>query len=315
MTRRLVFVAVTLLSLMGCVRLPAQPSGDPPVRPLGLAASVGQRGLVEAARDGASSGGVGGPQAGVPPTPAPDQPALATEAAGPTPAAVAPSTPTPTVTVSIPTVAATLAPTPKPGPDEPFGYVQIFGPQCEVLLDAVPALPQLRNLSCETAAMRMVLAARGVTTSEEEILARMPRSEDPHRGFRGNPEGDGHDPELKDYGVYAEVVAQVLQSYGVPAQAVQGMSEWELRQAVRAGNAAIVWVTAEENPRIVEGDGFRLVEGEHVYVVVGLLKDGRLLVHDPWGVRADSGREGTFPVWAVQQWGLFDRQAVIVPLS
>ena len=232
------------------------------------------------------------------PSPSPEAQAVASPTATPTPAA-----------------AATPTPTPKPGPDEPYAFVYAFAPECEVLLRTVPALPQLRNLTCETAAMRMVLAARGIEASEEDILARMPRSENPHQGFRGEPDGNGHDPELRDYGVYAEVVAQVLQSFGVPAEAVQGMSDWQLRQAVRGGKAVIVWVTAEENPKVIRREGYRLVEGEHVYVVVGLLNDGRLLVHDPWGVRADSGRAGTFPVWTIRQWDLFDREAVVVPLS
>lgn len=202
----------------------------------------------------------------------------------------------------------------KQGPDEPFAFVDLFQAECEVLLDRVPALPQLRNLSCEAATIRMVLAACGIEASEEEVLARMGLSDNPHEGFRGDVDGYGHDPELKDYGTYAEVVGRVLVSFGAPAEVVRGMSDWELRQAVRSGKAVIVWVTAEEDPLIIEEDGYRLVEEEHVYVVVGLFEDGRLLVHDPWGVRADSGRPGTFPVWAIQQWDLFDRMAVVVPL-
>ncbi len=214
-----------------------------------------------------------------------------------------------------PTVPATSTPTPKPGPDEPFAYVERYRAESEVLLDTIPALPQLRNLSCEAATMRMVLAARGITPSEEEVLQRMGQSDDPRQGFRGDVDGDGHDPELSNYGVYAEVVERVLRSYGVPATAVHGMSDSQLRETVRGGQAVIVWVSARENPHIIEQDGYRLVEEEHVYVVVGLLKDGRLLVHDPWGVRADSGRVGTFPIWVIRQWDLFDRQAVVVPLS
>jgi len=311
MTRGLVFVVAMMLCLMGCVRSAQPPEGSAQVREPAGAIELQ---LAKGERDSATSRGMGAPEPNA--TFSTDS----HEAMGPAaptacPKLVAQPTTSPTWAPPRRPVAPTPTPIPKPGPDQPFAYVSTYRPEAAVLLDAVPALPQLRNLSCEVAAMRMVLAARGLGASEEEIFARMPRSENPHQGFRGDPEGDGHDPELKDYGVYAEVVAQVLQSYGVPAQAVQGMSDWQLRQAVHSGKAVIVWVTAEKEPRVVERHGYVLVEGEHVYVVVGMLKDGRLLVHDPWGVRADSGRPGTFPVWVIQQWDLFGRQAVVVPLS
>lgn len=319
MARRLpLVIAAIAVSLAGCAQ-PALPQREGvAAQPIGVVAiEVGP--LVEVPRSSASSRESVDlhPEAGITPTAEPTEafvPGAEAPTLEPSPAPTAQPTASPTA-LPPSEAAATPTPIPKPGPDEPFAYVSTYRPQAVVLLDAVPALPQLRNLSCEAATIRMVLAARGVEASEEEVLARMPRNENPHLGFRGDPEGDGHDADLKDYGTYAEVVAEVLRSFGAPAEAVRGMSEWELRQTVRSGKAVIVWVTGEEEPKVLEKEGYRLVEGEHVYVVVGLLSDGRLLVHDPWGVRADSGRPGTFPVWAVEKWELFDRQAVVIPLS
>lgn len=311
-------IAAIVVSLAGCAR-PALPQREGvAAQPIGLVAiEAGLPGDVPRSSASSRESIDLRPEPGITPAAEPTQAFLTgadTPTLEPSPAPTAQPTALPTAPPPSETT-ATPTPIPKPGPDEPFAYISTYLSQAVVLLDTVPALPQLRTLSCEAATIRMVLAARGVEASEEDILARMPKSENPHLGFRGDPEGDGHDADLKDYGAYAEVVAEVLRSFGVPAEAVRGMSEWELRQTVRGGKAVIVWVTAEEAPKIIEGDGYRLVEGEHVYVVVGLLKDGRLLVHDPWGVRADSGRPGTFPVWLVENWELFDRQAVVIPLS
>lgn len=185
-------------------------------------------------------------------------------------------------------------------------------------MEAVPQIPQLRNLSCEAAAIRMVLAAWGIKASEEEILARMGTDENPHVGFRGDVDGSGHAPDLRDYGTYAEVVERVLASFGVVSETVYGMTDEHLRLAVRDGNAVIVWASAESNPIIIdvdaEGERFRLVEGEHTYVVIGLSTDGYFLIHDPWGARPGSQWGGTRFVRRIVQWDLFDRMAVIVPL-
>lgn len=236
-----------------------------------------------------------------------------------TPTSTPTFTPTHTATLSpVPTLTTTPAAAPAAPGDMNFAFVQEFDPLSEVLLEAVPQIPQLRNLSCEAAAIRMVLAAWDVRASEEEILARMGTDENPHVGFRGDVDGYGHSDDLSDYGTYAEVVERVLESFGVASETVYGMTDEHLRQAVRDGSAVIVWTTAESNPIVLDVDGggerFRLVEGEHTYVVVGISADGRFLIHDPWGARPGSRWAGTRFVRRIVQWDLFDRMAVVVPL-
>lgn len=205
-------------------------------------------------------------------------------------------------------------PAERPGAEE-FAYVARFRPRCTVILDAIPALPQFRKLSCEAAAIRMVLAARGISVSEEEILRRMGSNPNPHKGFRGNVDGDGHRPDLQHYGAYAEVVARVLSSLSARPQAVYHLSDDGLRREVGSGRAVIVWMTSQKAPRVVQRRGYRLVDGEHVLVVVGLDLQGRFLVHDPWGARPESERPGTFFTPSIPYWDLFERMAVIVSLD
>jgi uncharacterized protein YvpB len=240
------------------------------------------------------------------PTPAP-----------PTRAAPATRTPGPATVAPVagyyPPTKTALPPAP-PLARSAFDYVGTYGDECVVLLEQVPALAQERNLSCEAAAIRMVLAGRGLLVAEEAILDRMGLDPNPHLGFRGNVDGQFHLEDLADYGTYAEVVARVLASFGAPAEVRYGMSDAELRAAVEGGSAVIVWMTRQPEPRIIEADGYRLVDGQHVQVVVGLGHDGRFLVHDPWSIRPDSGREGTTFVAEIQQWDLFDRMAVVTPV-
>jgi uncharacterized protein YvpB len=184
-----------------------------------------------------------------------------------------------------------------------------------VLLQQVPALAQQHNASCEAASVRMVLSGRGIEASEEDILRRMGHHANPHLGFRGDVDGDIHRPDLANYGAYAEVVERVLSTYGVKAQAAYGLSDEGLRQALRERSAVIVWLSNRETPRKIEENGYYLVEGEHADVAIGLLKDGRFLVHDPWGARADTNRLGTFPLSTIPNWDLFDRMAVVIPME
>ena len=234
--------------------------------------------------------------------------------------------PSPEVQLATPTPAATAEPRVAPGVEAPhwpapplprgaYDFAAALHSRCSVLLTQVPALAQAHDLSCEAATIRMVLAGRWLAVSEEEILARMGFDPNPHRGFRGNPDGKLLDPEMADYGAYAEVVARVLESFGAPARAVYGMSDDELRAAIEQGQAVIVWMTRQPEPKVVEADGYRLVHGEHVLVAVGLTADGRFVVHDPWGARPNSGRTGTFITPEIQNWELFDRMAVVVPLQ
>lgn len=247
--------------------------------------------------------------------PAPLDSAQPTPWPGPQPVLAEEVQPTPFLTPSRARPEETPLPPGPPLARGVFDFAQTYHSRCSVLHSQVPALAQERNLSCEAAAIRMVLAGRGLVLAEETIVERMPQDPNPHLGFRGQVDGALHQPDMADYGAYAEVVAEVLTSFDAPAEVQYGMSDAALQAAVRDGNVAIVWMTRQVEPKIIEGPGYQLVAGEHVQVVVGLGKDGGYVVHDPWGARPDSGRQGTELVPEIRQWDLFGRMAVVVPLE
>jgi uncharacterized protein YvpB len=157
---------------------------------------------------------------------------------------------------------------------------------------------QLRD-DCEAAALRMVLAARGVRVSDREVLDRVgvdldhpefghsgPRSGDPYRAFVGDP--DGSERGGTGFGVYAPPIAAAARSFGAGIViAGHGVEPDLLGELVDAGHPAVVWVDFLWRDRIPEWyrawDG-RLVPyagpAEHA-VVVDAVEPERVEVEDP----------------------------------
>lgn len=194
---------------------------------------------------------------------------------------------------------------------------------------SVPVILQELPLSCEAAAMRMVLAAvLGRAPSEPELLSCIPRNPNPYLGFRGNPAGSNRHADgsinWNNYGMYAPAVAEALNqcAFGpdggkFEAIAVKGATYKEVAQAVLDGYPVIVWVTkrGDAETTIVEtAEGpVQLVFGEHVWVVVGYHEDGTFDVHEPYPQK--NGTQ-TLTVSTFPNWGLFEQMAVfVVPSS
>ena len=173
--------------------------------------------------------------------------------------------------------------------------------------------------------MRMVLAGiLGAAPPETELLACMPRDENPYRGFRGNPAGYSKHADgsinWDNYGMYAPAVADTLNdcALGKPirrfrARAALQVSYDDVADAVLQGNPVIVWVTkqgeaARTTVSTPSGDVL-LVYGEHVWVVMGVHEDGTFDVHDPYPQK--SGVQ-TLNVSRFPNWDLFDQMAVFV---
>gem|GEM_PF-1074628 len=222
-------------------------------------------------------------------------------------------TPIPTLT-STPTPTATSTPTSTPSPTPPLARVL-----------SVPIILQESPLSCECAAIRMVLAALfGSAPSEKELLECMPRNPNPYLGFRGDPYGRNRFPDgsinWDNYGAYAPVVAEtlnrcVLRPSGkeFEALAVSGASYEQVSKAVLDGYPVIVWVAKRPSPETTNIDTpegpVRLVFGEHVWVVVGYHEDGSFDVHDPYPQKNDVQ---TFHVRSFPNWDLFERMVVFI---
>lgn len=166
----------------------------------------------------------------------------------------------------------------------------------------VPVLAQQHSLTCEAAAARMVAAYLGKPVTEAWLQAQLGNDDNPHKGFRGNV--DAAFGGTVNYGVYAEPVAKALRALGLNADARYGVGYADLRAALDRGQPVIVWLSQFAAPGYYDQPGgFRLVPGEHVYVVVGY-RDQGYWVNDP----LNGGRQ--FLVHVIPHWELFSNMAV-----
>jgi uncharacterized protein YvpB len=82
----------------------------------------------------------------------------------------------------------------------------------------------------------------GVEIDELEFFDRLPRSDNPDTGFVGSGRGKWGQIPPESYGVHAEPVAALLQSYGLDAQAVRDFTVDALRAEIASGRPVIAWV-------------------------------------------------------------------------
>ena len=163
-----------------------------------------------------------------------------------------------------------------------------------VRLDVEPQ-KQRHNLSCESCAASMAARYHGVDAGEEDVLAALPRDDNPHLGFRGNV--DGTPGGTQDYGVYAAPVAAVLASYGLDVRMVEGGLPG-ICAALARGNPVVAWMTYDcmvSTPVTVTvaGQRVRLVPYQHAVVVTGYDAAG-VWANDPWDGREDYYAEADF---------------------
>jgi uncharacterized protein YvpB len=171
----------------------------------------------------------------------------------------------------------------------------------------VPVLAQAHSLTCEAAAARMIAAYFGKAVSETWVQDQFGKDDNPHQGFRGDI--DAEFGGIVNYGVYAEPLAKVLQSLGLGADVRYNTSYVDLRAALDQGKPIIVWLSQFAAPGYYDQPGgYRLVPGEHSYVVVGY-DDVSLVVNDP----LNGGRQ--FRIRAIPHWELFNNMALVVTKS
>lgn len=178
-----------------------------------------------------------------------------------------------------------------PSPDS----TSLDRPPLALVLD-VPVYKQQHSLGCESTAAAMAANYHHVDVSEQDILDALPRSENPHLGFRGNIDGPYGGTE--DYGVYAGPIRQVLTRMGLDAQPLEGGLD-EIKAHLRQGKPVIAWVTyglqAQTPQQVVMPDDrtVTLIPYEHAVLIVGYNRDG-LWVNDPYAGTQDFYSEGDF---------------------
>ncbi len=164
---------------------------------------------------------------------------------------------------------------------------------------------QARRLTCESRSAADLLAFHGLSGTEGEVFDRLPRSDNPDRGFVGDPDGPPGRLPPEGYGVHAEPVAGVLRTFGLDARAERGRTYAWLEEETRAGRPSIAWVTASCDPSSrtsltdSTGRAFVAVRGEHSMLVVAADGAG-VTVLDPYeGRRRRFGREEFEAAWAL----------------
>lgn len=184
-----------------------------------------------------------------------------------------------------------------------------------------PILQQAQRNTCESAALEILLATKGVRVDQNELQAALPRSGpldpegagaervwgDPERGYVGRPDGGG---VAGGFGVFQGPVAGVARGQGVRLEDVSGREPSAVYERLRQGRAVMVWVGLSDGPygewRSPEGRRVRVNFGEHTVVLTGIRADGSLRVSNPLQGTAETWTTETFEL----MWDRLDRRAL-----
>ncbi len=152
------------------------------------------------------------------------------------------------------------------------------------LVEGIVAHPQERNLSCESRSVTDLAAFWGATFSEGDFFHRLPKSDNPHRGFLGDVDLPAGSMPPVGYGVYAGPVAATLRSLGLDAQAYQAWSLAALKAELSTGRGVVVWATYDmklpgrETWVSSDGETSVVVQWQHTFIAEGYDEGGLYLI-------------------------------------
>jgi LysM repeat protein len=143
-----------------------------------------------------------------------------------------------------------------------------------IQLVGMPVSVEADSSAGEAAAVEIATGYWAASIAQDEVLAQLPQSDDPHQGFRA----------VDGYGVYAEPLAALLESYGFHAGAFYGDSD-TLRAQLDSGIPVIAWTTqgmqvSELAPYTDRDNDFNLAPDKQAVVVYGYDDSGVFIV-DP----------------------------------
>jgi uncharacterized protein YvpB len=142
-------------------------------------------------------------------------------------------------------------------------------------IDGVVGHPQEHNLSCESRSATDLAAFWGVTITEDDFFRRLPKSDNPHRGFLGDVDQPAGTMPPYGYGVYAGPIAANLRSFGLDARAHRNWTLRDLKAEIAAGRPVIIWSTYDMRlPGVQEwtssdGKTSLVVQWQHTFIAVG----------------------------------------------
>lgn len=176
-------------------------------------------------------------------------------------------------------------------------------PPPSAFVQGVMGYPQEHNLSCEARSAADLAAFWGIPFTENEFFRRLPKSDNPNRGFVGDVDLPPGSMPPAGYGVYVGPVAATLRSFGLAAQARQGWSLDDMKAELAAGRPVIVWATYEmRQPGVetwVSSDGVAsvVVKWQHTFIAVGYDESDLYLVDAYDGVKKSFSYEMFIPAW------------------
>ena len=163
--------------------------------------------------------------------------------------------------------------------------------------------PQEHNLSCESRSSTDLAAYWGVTFAEDSFFQRLPKSDNPFRGFLGDVDLPAGTMPPAGYGVYAGPIAANLRSFGLKAKALHGWDLESLKAELVAGRPVIIWATYDmQLPGVqtwTSSDGVTsvVVKWQHTFVATGYDENGLYLVDAYDGVTKQFSYEAFIPAW------------------
>ena len=142
-------------------------------------------------------------------------------------------------------------------------------------IEGVTGHRQSTSLSCESRSAVDWAAYWGVKIGEKRFLARLPRSNNPDKGFVGNPNDSWGNVPPDSYGVHAGPVADLLREYGLQAEARRNLTWEELQSEIASGRPVIVWIIGEmwegTPVKYTAPDGHKatVARYEHTMILIG----------------------------------------------
>jgi uncharacterized protein YvpB len=177
----------------------------------------------------------------------------------------------------------------------------------------------LRN-NCETAALSMLMSARGRRADQLALQAQLARSGpldpkqsgglpiwgDPDQGFVGRPDGGGTGG---GYGVYQRPVRRLAGRHGVELRDLSGREPGTVYRSLLRGAPVMAWVGLSDGPyRTWQTPAGRRITGnfgEHTVVLTGINGD-ELAVNDPLSGRHQQWSRSQFEI----MWRRLGRRAL-----
>lgn len=186
----------------------------------------------------------------------------------------------------------------------------------------VPIIRQALRNNCETAALSMLLASRGVHVPQLELQRELPRSGpldpttrkgspfpiwgDPDVGFVGRAAGGG---TSGGFGVYPHPIQKLARRHGVALTALTRRPLSQILARLRAGRPVMVWIGLSDGPYMTwktpRGKTIRANFGEHTVVLTGM-RGSLVDVNDP----LDGKRKRWTQSYLASAWQRLGRRAL-----